>query len=313
MSTVKITYVVNMTKNMNEIKYYDRTTGKVCSETVMGDASIRWAYQTMSGRALSGMLFGNSFLSRLLGLYFDSPHSKKKIAGVISDLGINPDEFAQPLESFKSFNEFFTRKLKEEARPFSQDKNCFLSPADGRLLVYENINNLSSIKVKGIEDSLENLFAHAMREFHDGKVAVIRLCPADYHRYHVPCDGVVTERVDIKGKYYSVNPIALESKKRIFCMNRRSYTLIDTEIFGKIAYMEIGAFGVGGIHQTFTGNRVERMQEKGYFDFGGSTIVLVFQKNTIKFDSDLIENSQKGIETLVKVGETIAHCSMDSI
>jgi len=297
-----------MKKNKDGIKYYDRSTGKVCSEEVMGDTSIRWAYQTMSGRALSGILFGSSFLTRLLGLYFDSPHSKKKIPRVISDLGINPDEFAQPLENFKTFNEFFTRKLKKEARPFSQDKNCFLSPADGRILVYENINNLSSFKIKGIEDTLNNLFAREMREFHDGKVAVIRLCPADYHRYHVPCEGVVTEQVDIKGKYYSVNPIALESKNRIFCMNKRSFTLVDTEIFGKIAYMEIGAFGVGGIHQTFTGCRLERMQEKGYFDFGGSTIVLVFQENTIKFDSDLIENSQKGIETLVKVGDTIARC-----
>ena len=108
------------------------------------------------------------------------------------------------------------------------------------------------------------------------------------------------------GKYHSVNPVALDSKDKIFCMNKRSYTIIDTKKFGRVAFMEVGAFGVGGIHQTFTGTKVERMQEKGYFDFGGSTIVLVFQKDSIEFSPDLISNSSKMIETLVQVGETIA-------
>ncbi len=118
--------------------------------------------------------------------------------------------------------------------------------------------------------------------------------------------------MNVKGKYHSVNPLALDSKEQIFCLNKRSYTLINTETFGRVAFMEVGAFGVAGIHQTFSGTRVERMQEKGYFNFGGSTIVLVFQKDTIEFETDLLENSHKGIETLVQVGETIAHAAKAS-
>ena len=299
-----------MSKQLDIIEYYDRATGELCRETVMGDAAIKWAYQAMSGQLFSPFIFGSSLLSHLLGWYFDSPLSKGKIAQTIADLNIDTGEFAKPQEQFSSFNDFFTRKLKDGARPFSTDDSCFLSPADGRLLVYNDIGVTASdtrVQVKGIEDSLHNLFDCEIDDFNGGKVAVVRLCPADYHRYHFPCAGTVVEQVRVKGQYHSVNPVALNSKEQIFCLNKRSYTLIDTEMFGRVAFMEVGAFGVAGIHQTFSGTKVEKMQEKGYFDFGGSTVVLVFQKDTIEFDTDLLENSRKGIETLVKVGETIAH------
>nr|WP_320050317.1 archaetidylserine decarboxylase [uncultured Desulfuromonas sp.] len=290
---------------MDTIEYYDRKTGQLCRETVMGDAAIKWAYQTMSGQWCSQLLFGRSWLSTALGWYFDSPLSKRKISSAIADLKINESEFAIPREQFSSFNAFFTRKLKEGARPFSADPLSFLSPADGRLLVYENIEGDSLITVKGVEDRLESLFGRPMPEFVGGKVAVVRLCPADYHRYHFPCAATVVDEVKIVGQYHSVNPMALKAKPRVFCINKRSYTLLDSEHFGRMAFMEVGAFGVAGIHQTYTGNSVSRMQEKGYFDFGGSTVVLVFQKDAILFDEDLRHNSGKGIETLVKVGETI--------
>jgi phosphatidylserine decarboxylase len=256
---------------------------------------------------LAPLLFGTSLPSRILGWYFDSPLSKRKIRKTIIDLNIDESEFATPKETFCSFNDFFTRKLKTESRPFSTDEKNFLSPADGRLLIYDDIGSDSCLTVKGVEDSLHNLFNCEINDFNGGKAAVVRLCPADYHRYHFPCSGTVAEQVNVKGRYDSVNPVALASKKRIFCLNKRTYTLIDTEEFGLIAYMNVGAFGVAGIHQTYTGPSVQKMQEKGYFDFGGSTIVLLFQKDSIDFESDLLQNSAKGVETLVKAGETIAH------
>lgn len=301
-----------MSKHPDAIEYYDRKTGRLCRETVLGDAAIKWAYRTMSGKLFSRLLFGSSLPSRILGWYFDSSLSRGKIAKTISDLKIDESEFVLPKDAFCSFNDFFTRKLKKSVRPFSSDKSAFLSPADGRILVYDNIGSNTRVQVKGIEDSLDNLFGRKIDAFNGGKVAVVRLCPADYHRYHFPCDGTVVEQVNVKGKYHSVNPFALESKKRIFCINKRTYTLIDTEMFGRFAFMEVGAFGVAGIHQTFTGTRVKRMQEKGFFYFGGSSIVLVFRKNVIKFDNDLLGNSRKGIETLVQVGETIAHAVRDA-
>jgi phosphatidylserine decarboxylase len=294
-----------MAKQLDVIEYYDRATGQLRRETVMGDAAIKWAYQTLSGKLFSPLLFGSSLLSRMLGWYFDSSWSRGKIAKAIDDLEIDVNEFAKPQNEFKSFNDFFTRKLKEEARPFSDDSCDFLSPADGRLLVYDDIVGDTCVQVKGIEDSLHSLFGRDIDDFNGGKVAVLRLCPADYHRFHFPCTGTIVEQAKIEGKYHSVNPLALNANARIFCINKRSYTLIDTERFGRLAFMEVGAFGVAGIHQTFSGTQVEPMQEKGYFDFGGSTIVLVFQKGKIEFSEDLIKHSQNGIETLVKVGETI--------
>lgn len=294
-----------MTKDSDMIEYYDRETGELCHENVMGDASIKWAYRSLSGKIFAPFIFGSSIMSRILGWYFSSSLSKCKINRAILDLDIDESEFAKSKEEFSSFNDFFTRKLKDGARPFSDDENSFISPAEGRILVYNEVSPDSQVKVKGIDDSLQNLFDREIDQFSSAKVAVVRLCPADYHRYHFPCDGKVSEQVDIEGKYHSVNPIALEAKERIFCMNKRSYTLIDTQKFGTIVFMEIGAFGVAGIHQTFSGTDVFRMQEKGYFDFGGSTIILVFQKNSIRFDEDLIKNSSEGIETFVKVGETI--------
>ena len=295
-----------MTEQIEKIEYYDRKTGKLCRETVMGDALIKWAYQTLSGRMLSGLFFGSSLLSRIIGKYFDSGISRKKIRQTITDLGIDESEFAVPVEEFKSFNDFFTRKLKEGARPFSKNPNDLASPADGRILVYDNIGESTKIRVKGIEDSFENLFKRKINEFDNGQAAVIRLCPADYHRYHFPCSGTVTEQVKIKGKYHSVNPIALQAVPAVFCKNKRSYAFIETENFGRIAYMEVGAFGVAGIHQTYTDKNVKKMQEKGYFDFGGSTVILFFQPGKIKFSDDLLQHSSKKIETLVKAGETIA-------
>ena len=292
---------------MDSIEYFDRQNGQLCRETVMGDAAIKWAYQTMSGQWCSQLLFGTSWLSRALGWYFDSPLSKGKIDSAITDLNIDESEFAEPRETFASFNAFFTRKLKEGARPFSDDPAHFLCPADGRLLVYEDIEGESLVAVKGVEDRLDALFGRPMAEFSGGKVAVVRLCPADYHRYHFPCDATVADSVAIAGQYHSVNPMALKAKPRVFCVNKRSYTLLDSDRFGRVAFMEVGAFGVAGIHQTYQGKSVERMQEKGYFDFGGSTVVLVFQHDAIVFDDDLLKNSAAGIETLVKVGETIGH------
>jgi len=288
------------------ITYYDRPSGEVRRETVLGDGFIRWAYRSLSGRLCSPLAFGNSILSRLLGWYFGSKLSRGRIERTIADLGIDASEFARSPDEFTSFRDFFTRRLKETARPFPADPDLLPSPADGRLLVYPMVDAATEVRVKGIDGPVEDLFDEPIDGFEGGAIAVVRLCPADYHRYHFPCDGTVVEAREIRGRYDSVNPVALASRPRIFCRNKRSCALIDTEAFGRFAFVEVGAFGVAGIHQTYEGARVSRGQEKGYFDFGGSTIVLLFRPGALAFDADLVENSARGIETLVKVGESIA-------
>ena len=133
----------------------------------------------------------------------------------------------------------------------------------------------------------------------------------------------MTECVDVRGRFDSVNPVALAARPKIFCRNKRRWTRLASPVFGDILFMEVGAFGVAGIHDTYLPAAaasagapgtlaVQRMQEKGYFDFGGSTIVMVYQADAMRFDTDVTELSAQGVETLVRVGETIGRAATAS-
>jgi len=287
------------------VRYLDRASGEIRVEPVLGDAFIRWAYGTFGGRLVSPFVFGSSLLTRLLAGFFNSPLSRSRIAGTIRDLGIDMSECTRRADEFTTFNDFFTRHLKPECRPFDSSPEALCCPADGRLLVYPAIRGDSAIAVKGIGASLRRLFGRPMEAFHGGDVVVVRLCPADYHRYHFPTDGRVLERWSISGAYHSVNPVAIDTVPTAFCLNRRVSTLLETPDFGEVAYLEVGACGVSGIHDTYPSPGFRKMDEKGYFDFGASTLVLVFSPDRVRFDEDLVEWSGKGIETRVLVGETI--------
>ncbi len=286
--------------NLDEIYYYHREKQEVLKEVVLGDGFIKWAYQTMSGKLFNPLLYNFSFLSAILGKFFDSKLSKGRIAKVIAELDIDMSEVEK--QNFETFNDFFYRKLRKEVRPFNDDNHEICSPADGRVLVYPELAENTTIKVKGAESNIADLFAGDFPEFEGGSVAVVRLCPADYHRFHFPCSGVITQTKKIKGQFHSVNPVALESVENVFVRNKREYSIIENPVFGKVGYLEVGAFGVAGIEQTWSDKNVQKMDEKGYFKFGGSTVVLVFEKNKIEFTKDLLENSAKGMEVLLKVG-----------
>lgn len=301
----------------NAIYFFDRKTGETCRETVMGDQFIQWAYRSFSGKLFSPLLFRSSLLTRILGLYFDSCLSRKRIPAMISDLDIDLTEVLpihenQPLtletvtEQFTSFNAFFSRKLKPEVRPFDQTAETLISPADGRLLVYPEIGPETEMVIKGAKTSLKQFVGDAAEQFIGGSACVVRLCPADYHRYHFPCDGSLVSTKSFKGQYHSVNPTALECCNEVFCINKRDLSILSNPLMGQIGYLEVGAFGVSAMVNTHKGEQFSKMDEKGYFKFGGSTVVLLFQKDKIQFSADLLEQSAKGVETLVRVGETIA-------
>ena len=135
---------------------------------------------------------------------------------------------------------------------------------------------------------------------------IIRLAPIDYHRFHFPCDGIISESKLINGDYYSVSTHAIKKNFRILCENKREFSILKTKNFGEIAMFEVGATMVGGIKQSYQPNTsIKKGEEKGYFYFGGSTCVLVFEKGKIRIDRDLVENTKKGIETKVYMGEKI--------
>jgi len=284
----------------------DRETGEPFEETVLGEKWLRWAYQDGRSGFLKRLLFRSSCVSKLMGKWYDSGFSKGKIDAVIEELAIDVDEFAQPKESYSSFNDFFIRHLKPEARPFSTEPESLVCPGDGRALVFPRLDKDTFVPVKGHPFTIRKMLGGCADRFINGALAIIRLCTADYHRYHFPCAGDIIEYQDIDGALHSVNPIALGSGPDVFGENKRSYTLINTRHAGTLCFVEVGAFGVGSIVNTHCSGHVEKMDEKGYFKFGGSSVVLVFEPGRIRFCEDLVANSAAGRETLVKVGQSLA-------
>ncbi|KIC39123.1 archaetidylserine decarboxylase [Leisingera sp. ANG-M7] len=284
----------------------DRETGETFEEAVLGEKWIRWAYQNASAKPVEKLLFRSSLISRLMGAWFDSRFSKSKIAAVVEELSIDMSEATDPADSYGCFNDFFVRNLRPEARPFSADPNDIVSPADGRVLVFPELAEDVFVPVKGYPMSVRTMLPGVAEQFIGGALAIVRLCPADYHRYHFPAAGRITAAQDIPGALHSVNPIALGAGPDVFGENKRTWTLIETETLGSYCFVEVGAFGVGSIVNTRTSGAVQKMDEKGYFKFGGSTVVVVFEPGKVRFADDLVANSAKGRETLVKVGQPFA-------
>jgi len=285
------------------IEYIERTTGKVKVEKVAGERWLRWLYNNPVGELSLEALVKRKFVSEWYGSKMDSPESKEKIADFVKDYNI--DLSIAEKQEFESFNDFFTRKLKPSARKIDTTENVLISPADGKLLAYANIDNQDFI-VKGYKfnineflqnDSLANLYKN-------GSLIIVRLCPTDYHRYHFSFTGNVKSENKINGDYYSVSPIALKKKIELICLNKREYTELITQ-YGNIIVSEVGATMVGSMIKTYNGTNIKKGQEKGYFKFGGSTVVLLFKQNQIVIDKDLLQNTRNSLETEVKMGERI--------
>ena len=284
------------------IEYIERTTGRKVVESVMGDGALRFAYETLLGRTLWPVLFGSRVLSACLGRRYDSPKSRKDIAALAAIPGCRPDEAEKPLSDYASFNAFFTRRLKPGARPVGEG---LVSPADGRLMLYLGADADRPFPLKGAKRTLRSVFDGAAPS---GRydIAVVRLAPVDYHRFHFPVDCWTADAVRIvPGKYHSVNPIALLRHPDVYADNERQI-LKCRAAFGDFWMVDVGAFGVGTIVQTFSGTNHVKGEEKGYFKFGGSTVILVLPAGAVAFDEDLVRNSGNGLETQVRCSERIA-------
>ena len=246
------------------VKYIDRATGKLCIETVMGEKALNFAYNTLAGRTLWGMLFNSGFFSSLMGIYYDSPISKKSITSLLKIPGIHPEEAEFHWQKYHSFNDFFARRLKPGSRPAAAGDNILSSPADGRILVYPEISPDKAMPVKGAMRNLNFLCAGELTA-QKYSVAVVRLAPIDYHRYHYPCDCSDCGNIkSIPGKYHSVNPIAFKKAPDVFVENSRVITELTSPVFGKFFYLDVGAFGVGSIVNTGKPGEHAKMDEKGY-------------------------------------------------
>jgi phosphatidylserine decarboxylase len=184
-------------------------------------------------------------------------------------------EVLLPTDQFKSFNEFFYRALKPDARPCSapDDPRVITSPADCRSVVFNRMSDAQSIWVKGREFSLERLLGNAYPEdasrYAGGALGIFRLAPQDYHRFHIPVDGIMGEPRLIEGEYYTVNPMAIRSTLDVYGENVRILVPIDSEAHGRVMVVCVGAMMVGSTVITRqAGEKVARAEELGYFKFG---------------------------------------------
>lgn len=288
------------------IEYFNRYTGKVEQEQVYGEAFLRFTYGNPLGKISLHGLVKRSLFSKWYGSRMDAPGSRGKVLPFIQDYKVDPREFLDSPDQFRSFNEFFYRKLKPGARPLCQDPGAAVFPADGRHLGFESISAAEGIFVKGSVFTLENLFQdHSLAKlFKDGSLVLSRLCPVDYHRFHFPVDGVPGPSKLIPGPLFSVNPLALRQNIEILTQNKRSYCLIDSPQFGKVAMFEIGATCVGGFEYTYIpGAAMKKGAEKGFFKFGGSSTITIFQKGRIQLAADLLENSRQYRELYARMGD----------
>jgi len=245
-------------------------------------------------------------LSIKQGRKYDDPASTSQIRDFINFHQLDMSEVLLPVEEFRNFNEFFYRALKPEARPCSapNEPRIVVSPADCRCVVYDRIDEATRFWVKGREFSVERLLGNAYPEdaakYRNGAMGVFRLAPQDYHRFHVPVDGVMGEPKTIEGEYYTVNPMAIRSALDVYGENVRVLVPIDSVAHGRVMVVCVGAMMVGSTMITRkTGEKVSRAEELGYFKFGGSTLLILFEEGVVNFDGDLVENSKGPLETLV--------------
>lgn len=298
----------------NQLIVWDRANRRPTIEKVFGGDALRWAYQSSTGRMISSQLWIKRLMSHFLGWYYSSRYSRSKIPGFIAKFEIPMSDYIQPAKGFQSFNDFFVRLFRQGVRSFPSQKNVLGSPAEGRLTVFEIRNRSASLLIKGQDYELSELvgaqFADRLPE--TGHVWVFRLCPVDYHCFHYPDDGDVVGRDRLGHDYDSVNPWAHLAVPGIFLKNVRDVSLLKTKNFGTLFQIEVGALGVALIEQDhMPGQSFLRGQVKGRFLFGASTVILVTGSH-IRPHSDIKEQTQGGMECLVRLGEAVAESELVS-
>ena len=263
---------------------------------------LEFLYHTTLGRGILKIVTSPT-VSKIGGAYMDSRMSKIHIKGFIKNNAIDMTQYED--SEYTCFNDFFTRKIKAENRPVCMEKDVFISPCDGLLSAYR-ISEESDFFIKNSHYSIQELLKHSEKSpnYEDGICLVFRLCVDDYHRYIHVDNGTIIENRLIDGILHTVRPIAV-NKYPVFVQNSREYTILETDNFGTIAQIEVGALMIGKIHNHQMEGLVQKGTEKGMFLYGGSTIVLLLQKEMIDIPEMYFENTRNGIETKVKCGMQI--------
>lgn len=292
---------------MTPIPLYDRKTGSIRAEDIFEKDVMDFFYGSQPGFWITELLLKRRWATELYARLQHSSRSKSKINRFIKKFGIDVTELERPVEFFNSFNEFFIRKLKPEARPIDRHPDHLISIADCRLSVYP-IRQGEVYPVKAQSFTIAQLIndEKLAANYTGGWLLIFRLAPVDYHRFCYVDDGEQSPVAAINGFYRSVHPLSLGKMKAVFTENRREYCVLKTANFDEVIHVDVGATAVGRIVQHHPqGARVKRGEEKGYFEFGGSTVILLTRPGVAKIDNDIAEHSASGIETIVRYGEKI--------
>ena len=270
--------------------------GKKVSNITNQDKLLSFLYTNIFGRMLLKPLIQPQ-VSKLAGRYLSTAHSKWLISKFIERNEINMDIYEEC--DYSSFNDFFTRKIKPDCRPVPEDLDVLISPCDCLATVYP-IQENTTFSIKNTEYTLRSLLRspRLAKRFRGGYAYVLRLTVEDYHRYLYSVSGKQSKNYHIDGTFHTVNPIANDYLP-IYKENTREYTVIRSKEFGDVLQMEVGALLVGKISNHKQSTVVTRGEEKGFFEYGGSTIVVLTQKGRVTPRSDLLTNSKNGYETIV--------------
>jgi len=290
------------------VKFIDRSTGQEKKEKIYASRLLSWMYNTKKGLFFTNLVFKQQWINRLYGWLNNQKWSRKKICTFVKNLNINIDESILKISEFKNFNDFFTRRINLSHRPIHTDSDRCISPADGRVFAFQQIDGNTTFKIKNSVFNLRPFLCddELAAAYSGGSMIINRLYLSDYHHFHFPDSGIPGESQLIKGKYHAVSPYSIKNLIPFYHENHRMLTLFNSEKFGQIIIVEIGALTVGSIQQCFQPHTVvNKGMHKGYFELGGSTIVLLFLKGKIELDHDLCKNTKKEIETYVKMGESI--------
>ena len=264
--------------------------------------SLSFLYHTSIGRNCLKLLVKPS-VSKIAGRFLSTKFSSIIIKNFVKKNRIDMSEYEQ--RKFSSYNDFFTRKVREGKRNIDKDKNAFISPCDSKLSAYI-ISDTSTFKIKDSYYTTKDLLDgnEIYKDYVGGLCLIFRLAVDDYHRYCYIDTGSKSGNVYIPGEFHTVQPIALENYN-IYKRNSREYTILHTENFDDIIQIEVGALLVGKSVNLHEHHLFKKGDEKGMFEFGGSTIVLLLKKNTVIIDEEILKNTENGLETIVKYGERI--------
>ena len=290
--------------DLNRITYWNRHAAREEEEQVYGGAWLEWIYGSALGKAALHTLVKRLVFSTVYGALMDAPGSANRVLPFIETYGLDTRDFLDAPESFRSFNEFFYRKLRPEVRPVDEREDVAVLPADGRHLGFADASAAEGVYVKGQRFKLDALLGGELAErYRGGALVCSRLCPVDYHRFHFPVGGVPGRAVRTGGYLYSVNPIALRLNLGYLWENVRWLVEVESAGFGRVAMLAVGATNVGSVVETYReGERVEKGAERGYFRFGGSYMMTFFERGRVVLEGDLLEAGRTSREVYARFG-----------